>query len=110
MKANKKQSEFRRIHSSVRRAIREELKSGGGVGFEPWRLKVVDAAKNYGWSTSIATAAYDCIVEQIKARLRSGNTRSKPVSLLEIYYSSNPEPLLESYYRSITRLSEAQAA
>lgn len=63
------QKVFKRVHHSIRAAIREELDNDGAVIFSTWRRRVVDAAKRQGISTVIASAAYDCIIDRIKARL-----------------------------------------
>lgn len=65
------QKAFKRVHHSIRAAIREELDNGGAVVFSTWRRRVVDTARRQGLSETMTAAAYDCVVDRIKARLLS---------------------------------------
>lgn len=63
------QKAFKRVHHSIGAAIREELDNGGSVVFSTWRRGFIDAAKRQGISADITAAAYDCIIDRLKARV-----------------------------------------
>ena len=81
------QKAFKRVHHSIRAAIREELDNGGAVVFSTWRRGFIDAAKRQGISADITAAAYDCIIARLKDRCTK-QTAPKGVDIRDCTFES----------------------